>query len=59
MAEEISREEPRASSLLAWAEENPKALLVALLVLAIPYLITCSGLAILMATTLVGGGGCG
>ena len=58
MAEEITREEPQQSTLLAWAEANPKVLLVGMLVLAIPYLITCSGLAILMATTLVGGG-CG
>jgi len=50
--------EPQASpsvTVTAWIQQRPRAVIVTLAVLAVPYLIICSGLAVLLASGLVGG----
>jgi len=42
-------------TLTAWIQQRPRAVIITLAVLAVPYLIICSGLAILLASGLAGG----
>ena len=55
--EETPEEEALSTGavLAAWIQSRPRAVIITLAVLAVPYLIICSGLAILLASGLAGG----
>jgi len=57
LEEETPEEEAltTGAALTAWIQSRPRAVILTLAVLVVPYLIICSGLAILLASGLAGG----
>lgn len=51
-----AQEDPETPfTLTAWIQQRPRAVIITLAVLAVPYLIICSGMAIMLASGLARG----
>jgi hypothetical protein len=59
VAEEQAEAPRNWENVANWVREHPRRMIVIALVLALPYLLICNGMAIMVFATMIGAGGCG
>lgn len=51
--------QPRSQGIIQLVETHPRGALITMLLLAVPYLLICTGMALMLVSGLLGSGGCG